>query len=193
MKHIPNILSASRILMIPFFVAFMLRDNLFAAAILLVVSGLTDLLDGLLARRFGWISDLGKVLDPAADKLTQIAVCVVLVVKLRQYWPIFAIMLAKEAVMLVLGGYLFTKGVRIEGAKWFGKVATFVFYGVMAAILFFPSIPGLVKLGLLILVALLSIIAGLLYIPQYFRYRRGIKNRRRQPAANAGKGASHVR
>lgn len=175
MKHIPNILSFTRILMIPFFVVLILRDNLFAAAIVLVLSGLTDLLDGLLARSFGWISDLGKVLDPAADKLTQIAVCVVLVIKLRQYWPIFVIMLAKEAVMLMLGGYLFKKGVHIEGARWFGKVATFTFYGVTAAILFFPAIPEPVKLTMLIVAAVLSVFAGLSYIPQYIRYKHGLK------------------
>lgn len=190
MKHIPNILSVSRILMLPFFVALMLGNRPLAAAVVLVVSGLTDLLDGMLARRFGWISELGKVLDPAADKLTQITVCVVLVVKLRRYWPVFAILLLKEAVMLALGGYLFSRGVHIEGAKWFGKVATFTFYGVMAAILFFPAMPEGARLALLILVALLSVIAGLLYIPQYLRYRQGLGGGR--PGRPTRKGATHV-
>ncbi|MDR2932121.1 MAG: CDP-alcohol phosphatidyltransferase family protein, partial [Oscillospiraceae bacterium] len=89
MRHIPNILSFFRIVLIPFFVWQMLAGHTFNAAIILGISGLTDLLDGFLARRFGWISQLGKVLDPAADKLTQVTVCVVLAIVYRKYWYFF--------------------------------------------------------------------------------------------------------
>lgn len=172
MKHIPNILSALRIVLIPVFVVLIVQDRMLAAAAVLLASGLTDLLDGLLARSFGWVSDLGKVLDPAADKLTQITVCVVMIIELHRYWPVFVILLAKDAVMLLLGGGLYKKGVRLEGAKWFGKVATFAFYGVMVVLLFFPAIPQPVVTVLLIAVAALSILSGLLYIPQYLQYRQ---------------------
>lgn len=172
MKHIPNVLSAIRILLIPFFVWQLLAGHPLVAGILLLVSGITDLLDGMLARRFGWISDLGKVLDPVADKLTQITVSVMLLISLRQYWPVFVILLAKEAVMLILGSQLILAGVKIEGAKWFGKLATGVFYAVMITLLIFPSLPVWAETMLLAAVLVTSLLAGAMYIPEYRRYRK---------------------
>ena len=81
MKHIPNILSSLRIVMIPFFVWQMLTGNMLSAGLILLASGITDTLDGQLARHFGWISDLGKILDPFADKLTQTAVSVCFIIR----------------------------------------------------------------------------------------------------------------
>ena len=175
MRHIPNILSGFRIVLIPLFVWQMLEDNTVAAAGILVVSGLTDLFDGWLARRFGWVSALGKVLDPVADKLTQVTVCVMLAIKMPRFWYFFALLLAKELIMLLLGGRLLHKGVKLEGAKWFGKIVTTMFYVIMIALLFFPSIPVWTVILLLSLVTVAALVAGLLYIPQYRDYRRKAK------------------
>lgn len=177
MRHIPNILSVFRILLIPLFVWQMMADRPLVAAVVLLVSGLTDFFDGSLARRFGWISNLGKVLDPAADKLTQVAVCIVMAIKLHGYWPIFLVLIAKEVVMMVLGGYLLRKGVKIEGAKWFGKVVTFLFYAVMILILFFPTMASWLRTGLLVLTTLCALAAMLMYVPEFLRYRREGRNR----------------
>ena len=172
MRHIPNILSFIRILLIPFFVWQMLDGNNLTAALILALSGVTDLLDGFLARRYNWISQLGKVLDPIADKLTQLTVCIVFIIILRRYWVFFAILLAKDFVMLVLGGYLIKKGVKMDGAKWFGKVATLVFYSVMTLILLIPTMPAWLITSLLCLATVCVIYAGLMYIPDFIRYRR---------------------
>lgn len=172
MRHIPNILSVIRILLIPFFVWQLLAGHPLVAGILLLASGITDLLDGMLARRYGWISDLGKVLDPVADKLTQITVSIMLLISLRQYWPVFAVLLAKEAVMLVLGSQLLLAGVKIEGAKWFGKLATGVFYVVMIALLIFPDLPTWAVTLMLAAVLGASLLAALMYLPEYRRYRK---------------------
>ena len=180
MRHIPNILSTLRILLIPVFAVLMLGGETFGAGIVLVLSGLTDLLDGFLARRFDWVSPLGKVLDPVADKLTQVTVCIVMAIKLHRYWPFFVLLILKDAVMLLLGGYLLTKGIRIEGAKWFGKVVTALFYVTMAAIVFIPTMPKWVTLTLLGLTTAAAIGAGLLYIPDFLRYRRQAKSRRQE-------------
>ncbi|MEG0306191.1 MAG: CDP-alcohol phosphatidyltransferase family protein, partial [Oscillospiraceae bacterium] len=80
-----------RILLIPVFVWQLLIGNTTAAAVILAGSGITDLLDGYLARHYNWISDLGKVLDPVADKLTQVTVCVVLAYLLSDYMIFFII------------------------------------------------------------------------------------------------------
>lgn len=172
MKHIPNILSGLRIALIPIFVWLMVIDRTTAAAIVLAISGLTDLLDGFLARRFGWITQLGKVLDPVADKLTQVTVCVIMMIRLREYWPFFAVILLKDMVMLLLGGSLVRKGVKLEGSKWFGKVVTFLFYMLMTVLVFVPSLPEWVALTGLSVLTVCAVIAALLYIPDYRRYRR---------------------
>lgn len=172
MRHIPNILSAFRILLIPFFVWQLLTGYPLVAGILLVMSGITDLLDGMLARRYGWISNVGKVLDPVADKLTQITVSIMLLISLRQYWPVFVLLLAKEAAMLILGSQLVLAGVKIEGAKWFGKLATGVFYVVMVTLLIFPNLPVWLETTLLAAVLVTSLLAGAMYIPEYRRYRK---------------------
>lgn len=171
MKHIPNILSGLRIALIPFFVWQMLEENTLAAGLILLASGLTDTLDGNLARHFGWVSDLGKVLDPVADKLTQTAVSICLMIRLPQLWFFFAILIGKDLVMLVLGGYLTKGGVQIEGARWFGKVATVVFYMVMILIVLVPSIPQAVTVVLLVLAVGCAVGAGLMYLPEFRRYK----------------------
>ncbi|MDL2328008.1 CDP-alcohol phosphatidyltransferase family protein [Ruminococcaceae bacterium OttesenSCG-928-A11] len=176
MKHIPNILSVTRILLIPLFVWRMMADDYIIAAVILAASGLTDLLDGQLARRFGWVSDVGKVLDPAADKLTQVTVCVVLAIKMPTFWIFFALLLFKDLVMLILGGWLLKKKVHIEGARWFGKVVTTLFYVVMVVLIFFPNIPAWAVWGMLGVVTVLAFAAGLMYVPQFRQYRKEAKS-----------------
>lgn len=175
MKHIPNLLSIFRIALIPLFVSQMATGHTLTAGLILVLSGLTDFFDGQLARRFGWVTPVGKILDPVADKLTQTAVSITLMVLLRQYWPFFAIMLAKDCIMLVLGGWLMRRGVKLEGARWFGKVSTFLYYAVMILIILIPSLPAWLTLTLLVLATACALISALLYIPVWRRYRREAK------------------
>ncbi|MDL2325110.1 CDP-alcohol phosphatidyltransferase family protein [Ruminococcaceae bacterium OttesenSCG-928-A16] len=175
MKNIPNILSAFRIVLIPFFVWQIMAGNTTAAAVILAISGATDFFDGFLARKFNWITPLGKVLDPIADKLTQVAVCIVFLILLRQYWYFFAVLLLKEVVMLILGGYLLKKNVKIEGARWFGKVVTFLFYLVMVVLVFVPNVPHWLVVAMLSLVTVCALVAALLYLPEFIKYRQQIK------------------
>lgn len=176
MRHIPNILSGFRIVLIPFFIWQMAEGQTLAAAIILVVSGITDCLDGFLARRFGWISQLGKVLDPAADKMTQITVFIMLAIRLPQYWYFFAVLFFKELVMLVLGGWLLKRGVKIDGARWFGKIVTILFYVIAIALIFFgDKIPGWGHVAMLAAITVAAIVAGLMYIPEFINYRKQAK------------------
>ena len=177
MKHIPNILSCLRILLIPFFVWQMFAGNTVNAGVILIVSGATDLLDGILARRFGWVSAVGKVLDPVADKLTQGTISIVLAILLRQYWVFFAILIIKDLVMLILGGYLLKNGIKIEGARWFGKVVTVLFYGVMIGIVCFPGMPPWLITTLLAIVSGCAVIAAALYVPEFLNYRSKISKK----------------
>lgn len=138
MKHVPNLISAARIIMIPFFCITFLNDQLLAALIILAVSGLSDLFDGYIARKFDAITTLGKWLDPIGDKATLVAVLVCLWVKLHNtnpfVTPLMLIMVGKE-VILALGG-LVLRGVRkdILPSQIWGKVATVVFYVTMCVV-----------------------------------------------------------
>lgn len=176
MRHIPNILSIFRILLIPFFIWQMLSGNTFYAAVILLVSAVTDMADGFLARRFGWVSQLGKILDPAADKLTQVTVCVVLAIVLKQYWYFFAALLVKDVIMLVLGGYLVKKKIKIDGARWFGKIVTILFYITTILIVFSPNIPYQLTVTLLAITTISAFIAGIMYIPKFKQYKKNVRN-----------------
>ena len=125
---IPNLLSVLRILVIAPFAYFFLNDQLLWAVVMLAFSGLSDLFDGMIARKFNQITELGKMLDPLADKLTQGTIAICLAVKHPLLIPILAIFVLKELGMLIGGCILLKKKKRPCAAKWYGKVATFLFY-----------------------------------------------------------------
>ena len=107
----------------------------------LVLSGVTDFLDGKIARRFHQISEVGKLLDPVADKLTQVTVLLCLAIRTARLWPLFIVCLLKELLQLIGGWLMLRRGAKVQGAKWYGKVSTFVFYFVMALFAAFPLSP----------------------------------------------------
>ena len=125
---VPNALSVLRILMVPFFAWYFLHGRLVVAAALLVLSGLTDMFDGLIARKFNQITEVGKILDPFADKLTQGVVAFCLAVRFPMIGPVLGLFIAKELLMLCCALVLLKKRKRPGGAKWYGKVATVLFY-----------------------------------------------------------------
>lgn len=126
-KHIPNILTVLRFLLIPFIVYYIVVDQYLLAFIFLTISGLTDVLDGWIARKFNFITNFGKLIDPLADKLTQIAVLLVLTFKgVIPFW-IILIVVVKEATMIAGASFLYGKEL-VVSSKWFGKLATVLFY-----------------------------------------------------------------
>ena len=105
-KHIPNILTVARFFLIPFIIYFIVVDQYITALILLTVSGLTDILDGWIARKFNFITNFGKLIDPLADKATQLAVLLTITFKgVIPFWIIIVVAL-KEAAMIA-GASLF--------------------------------------------------------------------------------------
>lgn len=129
MRHIPNILSVIRIFLIGVFVTLFFRARYTAALLVFVTAFLTDLLDGFLARKFNWITSLGKLLDPAADKLLVLSVLICVFIAKRNelfYLVIFLLMAVKELLMLV--GMLMMLKTKIVGySDWAGKTATAFF------------------------------------------------------------------
>ena len=122
---VPNLISAFRIALIPVFWALIVDPDTTAWGIVLfgaVVA--TDWVDGTIARRTGQVSELGKVLDPVADRAAIAAGLIALIV--RGAFPLWAgaLILARDVAVLVAGAVLAAKGLRID-VRWIGKVATF--------------------------------------------------------------------
>ncbi|MDR1409112.1 MAG: CDP-alcohol phosphatidyltransferase family protein [Oscillospiraceae bacterium] len=196
---VPNIICVARILLLVPFVLLYIHKHFAAALLLLVLSGLSDTLDGTLARRLNQVTELGKILDPVADKLTQITLAIVLLVQflhartplLHTYSWVFIVFLGKEAFMLAGGGAMLLLKMRPQAAEVFGKVATVTFYVVMSLLLGFAPEIGAIALRfpaltlsepvVLILVglsALLTIVAFLSYVPGIIKeVKRGFSER----------------
>ena len=116
---IPNLLSFFRILLIPVIIRlYVYHGALELTAAVIILSGLTDILDGFIARKFGMVSDFGKALDPLADKLTQIAVLFCLLTRFPLIILPLAVMSAKELFALVLRLLVFTRTEIVESARW---------------------------------------------------------------------------
>lgn len=136
---IPNILSLFRIVLIAPFVYFFLEKNYVVAAVMLIISGLTDACDGFIARTFNQVTELGKMLDPIADKLTLIAIMVCITIFTPIVLPVMIIMILKDVIMLIGGSRLIKTGITPPAARWYGKAGTFVFYVVVCLIVFLKA------------------------------------------------------
>lgn len=154
-KTIPNLLSIFRILLIIPFVIFFLNENYIAAAIAVILSGLTDAFDGFIARKFNQITDLGKMLDPLADKLTLIAIMICIVILFPIVLPVVAILIIKDVVMVIGASILLKSDIKPPAARWYGKIGTVMFYVSVALIVFLKaafnyenSVLSLVLLGI---------------------------------------------
>ena len=124
---IPNIMSVARICLIPLIAWLYLgKQDYLWAAIMIVISGITDVLDGMIARKFNMKSDVGKVLDPFADKATQLAMILLLITRFPLLIWAFVISLIKEIFMAVTGYMVIKKCNVVMGADWHGKLATVV-------------------------------------------------------------------
>ena len=126
-KYIRNSLTILRFILIPVILYFIFTGNYLLGFIFFTLSGITDILDGTIARKFNLISNFGKLMDPLADKLTQISVLASLVIKdIIPLW-ILIIVVLKEFIMIIGASFLYGKDVVVY-SKWFGKLTTVLFY-----------------------------------------------------------------
>lgn len=134
-KHIPNILTIIRFLLIPVLIAFALENDYIAVIVVLTISGITDILDGFIARKFNLITNFGKLMDPLADKATQITLLGILTFqKIIPIW-IIVIVIIKEFLMISGASFLYGKEL-VVSSKWYGKLATVLFYIAIVCSLF---------------------------------------------------------
>jgi cardiolipin synthase len=155
--------------------------------VILVLSGLSDFFDGKIARKFNQISELGKLLDPVADKITQITLALLLYLSfaraadesLKAFSWVFLIFIGKEAFMVVFSVFMLILNLRPCAAEIFGKLATFAFYSIMIVIVAFGPEIGLLKsvfelpntlmMILVVISAILTVVAFISYIPDTLR------------------------
>jgi len=172
---IPNILSVIRLLLIPVFIVLYCDKRYYTASVIVLLSGVTDLLDGFIARKFNMITDLGKLLDPVADKLTQGAVVFALIFRYKFLLYLFILLAIKEISMAVQDYILFKKGLELEGAKWFGKLSTAVLYAVMVVLIGFANLP----ISLVYIMASVSgvflTLSFILYMVVFARMHKSVK------------------
>ncbi|HIT66285.1 MAG TPA: CDP-alcohol phosphatidyltransferase family protein [Candidatus Merdisoma merdipullorum] len=143
---IPNILSFFRLCLIPVIIwLYIGKENYLWAGIVLVLSGATDLADGFIARHFHMISDLGKVLDPVADKMTQAAMLFCLCTRFPLMIVPLILMVVKESFMGISGLLIIRKTGGVFGADWHGKAATVLLYATMIIHVFWYQVPVLVS------------------------------------------------
>ena len=171
---IPNVLSLLRIALIPVIViTYVVQNNNLAAVILVILSFLTDVVDGWIARRFHMISKIGKVLDPAADKLTQAAILICLVFRFpHMIYPAVFIFI-KEFTILGFGIYMYRNTGKVKGALWYGKAATGLLYATFAIHLIWPSLPSWLSDLLIILCMAMMIYAFVMYMIRIFNVLNG--------------------
>lgn len=173
---IPNCMGYFRILLIPVFCWIYLRaerpGDYYLAAGIILLSYITDFLDGQVARRFHMITEFGKFLDPVADKLTHGAVALCLVFRYEKMIYLFLLMLLKEGFMAVMGIINLRHGRKLDGAKWFGKVCTGSLFVLLFLLVCWPAISGVWADRLISLEILIMALTLILYIPEFYRMIR---------------------
>lgn len=161
---IPNLLSVVRLCLVPLFMwLYCVKKDSLWTAIVLVLSGLTDLADGYIARRFDMISDVGKALDPIADKITQGAMLLALITQFPLMKVPFALLLVKEAVVGISSLVAIHKTDKVQGAVWHGKVTTTLLYATMVLHLLWPAIPAAFSNATIILCVGMMLVSMVLY------------------------------
>ncbi len=173
---IPNLLSLFRLALLPVIAWFYsVKQNYIAAIILLALSGLTDIVDGTIARKCNMISDFGKILDPIADKLTQIVMLMCLAAKYPAIVWMVLIFVLKELAMTVLGYLAIRKKDSVNSAKWYGKANTVIIYSTIVLLILFPGIPEY-AVNAMIGVCIGAIIASFILYANMYRLILGKKH-----------------
>lgn len=177
---IPNLLSMFRLVLIPVYVIIYLnadtKEDYLLAAVILAVSCLTDLVDGKIARHFNMISNVGKVLDPIADKATQLALIVCLAVHYPLLWIVIGLFVLKEGFQLIAGLVTLRKGRMLDGALMSGKVCTTILFISLIVMVLIPELPQTVVNVIVIVDSIFMVIAFVDYARVYFTNGAKIKD-----------------
>ncbi len=172
---IPNALSLLRILLLPVIWVLYRQEQYLCAAWVVFLSGLTDIMDGKIARHYNMVSDFGKILDPVADKLTQGVLILCLSMRYREMIALVIMFAAYELCKLIMGYVTMRRYDSINGAKWYGKATTVLLYAVSILLVLFPGIPVTAANVMILLCKLVTTLSFLLYVLFYVKLWRSAK------------------
>lgn len=174
---IPNLMSLFRLCLIPLIVWLYHKKEMYGlAAFALVVSGITDVADGIVARRFDMVSDFGKAFDPVADKLTQFAMLVCLAVRFQWILVPMCLILVKEIMTGILKVIVIRRTGIVEGADWHGKATTVLLYITIFLHLAWYDIPDGWSIALTALCTGMMLLSFVLYGIRNLRILKEHKN-----------------
>ena len=165
-------ISLFRIGLVPVFVRFYTGGKILPAMAVLLLSGVSDILDGAIARRFHMETELGKVLDPVADKLIQAAMMLCAALRFPAVWRLLGLHVLREGVLALLGLRVLRVTGRVCSARWYGKGCTALLYGAMIGLLAFPEVLRPVADALLLLCAAAMCLCLCLYFLNFLRILR---------------------
>ena len=168
---IPNILSFIRICLIPI-IAWMYLDlkDYRLTGLFLVISALTDIVDGMIARKYNMISDLGKILDPIADKATQAVVAILLSTRFPMMILLVCLGVIKESFLAISGYLVIKKRGVVLGAGWHGKLNTVIIICTMSLHLMWYNITPLISTLTISLCLAFTTLSLVLYTARNFDY-----------------------
>ena len=159
---IPNILSFFRLCLIPVIVwLYTVKQDYIWTLLILLLSAVTDIVDGIIARKCNMVSDFGKAFDPVADKLTQMAMLFCLVSRFPYMMIPFVLLVVKEVFTGITALITIKRTNTVKGAVWHGKLTTVALYSMMAIHLLWYNIPrtvSLILVGICIGIMLMSFI-----------------------------------
>lgn len=177
---IPNLLSLFRLLLIPVYTVLFLRaeksSDYWLAAGLMAVSCFTDLVDGRIARKYNMITRLGMVLDPFADKATQLTILICLALRNDLLWPVLVLFVVKESFMLTMGIISYRKGKMLYGALMSGKVCTTVLFVSMILMVLCPRLPSYIVSGLMFLCIVAMLVSFVDYGRAYLGKEKKVRD-----------------
>lgn len=161
---IPNVLSFFRLCLIPVIVwLYCVKKDPLWTTLALALSGLTDVVDGIIARQFHMVSDFGKAFDPVADKLTQIAMLFCLVTRFPLMILPLAILTVKEILAATLNMITIKKTGEVMSAVWHGKLNTVLLYAMIMVHLIWYTIPPVVSQCFIGLCTVMMVVSAVLY------------------------------
>ena len=174
---IPNILSLFRLLLIPVIMwLYIVKEDPVLTTVILALSGITDIVDGIIARKCHMVSDFGKAFDPVADKLTQIAMLFCLVSRFKWMLLPLCVMVIKEVTAGILGLLVIRKTGKVDGSVWHGKATTVSLYSMMIIHLIWYNIPGVISGILIGACTALALLSAFMYSRENVRILLGKKN-----------------
>lgn len=178
---IPNLICYLRLILIPVFCYIYINaktpKDYFIATLVVLFSSFTDLFDGKIARKFNMVTDLGKILDPVADKLTHAALAVCIATRYPIMWALIALMIVKEGYMGIMGLKYLKKGKMLNGAIWFGKLCTASLFIGMFFLLLFSQMPKYIANTIIIILMVIMNFTLSMYVPIFSDMKNDVESK----------------